>query len=177
MEAEHERKKAEIEGTKEQQVRQREILEKQHAVELIELNTKIENARRAAEKAALEHELTMAGLRADRGAERKVKERESQSDNRHKEVLDELREMQSSGPPARRSPCSTFGSGCRKCQSGGRALVSPEFNVSPSALARLGYHVDRQSLVQFRGTKRWRTESRLRCTRRNWSRATLGRRR
>ena len=28
-------------------------------------------------------------------------------------------------------------------------LVSPEFNVSPSALARLGYHVDRQSLVQF----------------------------
>jgi hypothetical protein len=73
---------------------QLQVLELRHRKELVQAETEIENAKRAAEKALLEHEATIARLRNDVEAAKLAKVREEESDQQHRELTERLAEMQ-----------------------------------------------------------------------------------
>jgi len=154
--AEYEKRKKQIESdlnlSDQERSHQLQLLEKRHRKELIEADTQIENARREAEKAALEHEATLARLRRDVEAMKHAEERDRQADERHQAVLKELDELKFTLSRLADLPENLLAQLADRdaCRSNAAAerIVSPEFGVSASALARLGFRVERQNLVE-----------------------------
>ncbi len=129
-----------------------QMLEKQHRRELIEADTQIMNARREAEKAALEHEVTLARLRQDADGVKQAAEREQQAAERHRAVVEELNELKTTLTTLADLPGNLLeklaGQNAEKANAAAERLVSPEFGISASSLAGLRFQVDRQSFVE-----------------------------
>jgi len=155
--AEYEKGKAQIESDRNLSERERphqlQMLEKRHRKELLEANTEIENARREAEKATLEHELTLARLRSDAEAVKRTETKEKEAEDHHKMVLQELGEMRAVLARLSDLPDNLLArladQDARKANEAAERVVSPEFGFVASTLARLGFQVDRQGLVQY----------------------------
>ena len=151
--AAYETSKAQIESDQrlsaQERLHQLQLLEKRHRKELLEADLEIENARRAAEKALLEHELALARLRKDAESAQRAEERENEADCRNKRVLQELSEMQAALARLPGDLLSQLaGRNAETANAAAEHLVSPEFNVPASVLARLGYRVEQQTLVE-----------------------------
>ena len=129
-----------------------QMLEKQHRRELIEADTQVMNARREAEKAALEHEVILARLRQDADGVKLAGEREQQAKERHRAVVEELNELKTTLTTLADLPGNLLeklaGQDAQKANAAAERLVSPEFGISASSLAGLGFQVDRQSLIE-----------------------------
>jgi len=155
--AEYEKRKAQIQSNLILSERQRshelQLLEKRHRKELIEADNEIEKARRAAEKATLEHELALARLRNDAEAVNQVRARAEEAEGRYKRVVQELGEMRAALAKLSDLPDNLLArladQDARKASEAAERVVSPEFGFAASTLARLGYRVERQSLVQY----------------------------
>jgi hypothetical protein len=152
--ADHEKRKVQIENdrivSKQERLHRHQLLEMEYQTELLRAKAEMENAQRDAEKAAWEHERT---LRNDCEFAKHADEREREGENRHRMVLQELERMRTDLAAIAALPDNLLAQladrDAKKANAAAERLVSREFDVSPSALARLGYHVDRQSLVQF----------------------------
>jgi hypothetical protein len=72
------------------------MLELRYRKEVIEAEKQVEDAKRAAEEASLEHVATMARLRNDAEAAKLATVREGEADRRHTEMAGRLAEMQRS---------------------------------------------------------------------------------
>jgi len=153
--ADYEKEKARIETdlrlSAEEKAHQLQLLEKQHRKELIEAETEIENAQRTAEKAALEHEVTMARLHHDTKAAKNAQVSEEEAERRHQEAMGQLAKMQKALERMAGLPGNLLaqlaGSDPRKAHVVAERLVSPEFGFSPETVAGLGYAVTPQLLV------------------------------
>jgi len=154
--AEYEKQKKQIESdlnlSDQERAHQLQLLEKRHRKELIEADTQIENARREAEKAALEHEATLARLRQDAEAVKHAEERDRQADECHQAVVKELDELKSALTKLADLPENLLArladQDARKANAAAERIVSPEFGISASTLAGLGFRVERQNLVE-----------------------------
>lgn len=155
--AAYEKGKAEIESEQNLSERERthqlQMLEKRHRKELLKADTEIENARREAEKATREHELTLARLRADVEAVKQVEDRDKEAEERHKAVIQELGDVRAALARLSDLPDNLLAQladrDASKANEAAERVVSPEFGFAASTLARLGYRVERQSLVQY----------------------------
>jgi hypothetical protein len=152
----YEKEKGRIEADKKlsdsERTHQLQLLELHHRKELLAAETDIENARRAAEQAALEHEVTLARLQKDLEATRKAEVRmvEAQTQNTALEkvlakantVLEQLGRI---GEPLLQQLVDRNSA---KAHQAAERLVSPEFGFNPTQLAMLGFPVVKQSFVE-----------------------------
>jgi hypothetical protein len=155
-EADYEKEKARIETDREltesDRTHQREVLELRHRKEVLAAEAEIENARRASELAALEHEVALARLRKDLGSASKAETRLAEAHSQHDAlsaalakataVLDQLSRI---GEPLLQQLVNTD---TKRAHQAAERLVSPEFGISASALAAMGFGVANQALVQ-----------------------------
>lgn len=138
--------------TESERTHQLQVLELRHRKELLTAEAEIENARRAAEQAALEHEVAVARLRKDLESASKAETRIAEAQEQHDTlsaalakataVLDQLGRI---GEPLLSQLAGRDG---EKANQAAERLVSPEFGISPAALAALGFGVANQALVQ-----------------------------
>jgi hypothetical protein len=151
---EEEKARIQVDGTLSDQERLHalQLLEKRHKKENIEADTEIENARRAAERAVLEHDLAVARLKKDAEAVAHAGEKRREIEDRHQEVLRELGEMRITLDKLADLPGNllaklgeTTGPAAHKTA---ERLTSPEFRIPAQSLARLGYDVSPQMFVQ-----------------------------
>ena len=154
--AEYEQRKRQIENDQnlsaQESANQLQLLEKRHRKELIEADTQIENARREAEKAALEHERQLARLRQDTAAVQQAQERSRQAEVQHTAALDELRGLTATLAKLADLPDNLLAKladrDAAKANAAAERVVSPEFGVSAAKLSGLGFPVERQNLVE-----------------------------
>jgi hypothetical protein len=143
----YEKRKSEIEQFETDRKHQLELLEMRYQKERLEESLKVETARRESEKAVADAERALA---RDEQSAKRAEDRERDAECRHETVLRELTEMREM---LMRLPGDLLAQlASRKPDIAHKAaerLVSPEFDVSPTALASLGYRVDRQSLIRF----------------------------
>ena len=157
----YEKEKGRIEADKQlsesERTHQLQVLELRHRKELLAAETEIENARRAAEQSALEHELAVARLRKDLESVSKAETRIAESREEHTalaaslaktaELLDRLN--RASEPLLQR----LAGKDLQKSNAAAERLVSPEFGFTASQLLGLGFSVPNQALVASLSTK------------------------
>ena len=131
---------------------QLQVLELSHRKELLDAETDIDNARRKAEQAALEHEVTIARLRHDLESARKAETRMSEVRNEcatFTEVMTKatilLKQLGGISEPLLQQLASKDST---QAYQAAERLSSPEFNISASTLATLGFGVEKQALVQ-----------------------------
>ncbi len=154
--AEYEKEKMRIEAdmalSEKERDHQLQLLERRHRKELIEADAEIANAHREAEKAAREHELTMARLRQDKEALLQAEARGKEAKDRHEAVLKEIDAMKSTLAEIADLPDNLLAQLAdrdeRKSNAAAERLVSKEFGVPASTLAALGFRVERQNLVE-----------------------------
>jgi hypothetical protein len=154
--AEYEQEKARVETdirTSQEEKKHRLLrLEKQHHKELIEAETEIENARRAAERIALQHELEVAKMRQDILAIAQTEQRQKEAEGRHQETVDRLatthQALDRIVATAEPLLAEMAGRDSMAAHQAAERLASPEFGISAKALEGLGYHVPRQALVE-----------------------------
>ncbi len=131
---------------------QLQLLEKKHRKELIEADTQIENARRDAEKAALAHERELARLRQDITAVQQSQERARQAETQHTAILEELRGFTATLAKLSDLPDHLLAKladrDAHTAHAAAERIVSPEFNLSASTLAGMGFHTQQQSLLE-----------------------------
>jgi len=155
-EAEYEKQKNQIKFdltlSDQERSHQLQLLEKLHRKELIEADTEIENARREAEKAVLEHEATLALLRQDADAVENAEERDRQAEEHHQLVVKELAELKLTLTKLADLPENLLAQladlDSRKASVAADRIVSPEFGISASLLTGLGFQVGRQNIVE-----------------------------
>ena len=124
--ADYQKRVAQIESdwslSEQEKQHQFQLLEKRHRKELLDADLEIENARRAAEQAVLEHEAALARLRQDAASAQQAEERENEADSRHQQVLRELsRDASGPRPSAGRYSLATGRPKREDGQYGGRA--------------------------------------------------------
>lgn len=128
-----------------------QLLETKHRTARLEAEMERENVRREAERAALEHEVRMAQLRRDMAALCDAEKSVEKMDARHSEVMHELESLKKTLTELSSLPehllAGMTGEDREQAHSIVERLISPEFGISPAALARLGFQVDRQSLI------------------------------
>ncbi len=154
--AEYETRKKQIESdlslSEQERAHQLQLLEKRHRKELIEADTQIENAQREAEKAVLEHEATLARLRQDAEAVKHAEERDREAEDCHETVMRELDDLRAALATLVELPDNLLAQLADQdagiANAAAERVVSPEFGVSASSLAELGFRVERQNLVQ-----------------------------
>ncbi len=154
--AEYEKQKCEIESdmklSESERSHQMQLLEKLHRKELIEADAQAEAARRDAEKAAMEHEIVLARLRHDAETVKEVEEQERLADDRYQEIVKEFSELKTTLEQIADLPGNVLAQlgalDARRANTAAERLVSPEFGISASKLAGLGFQVDRQSFVE-----------------------------
>ncbi len=154
--AEYEKRRKQIESdtalSDQEREHQLQLLEKRHRKELIEADTEIESARREAEKAALEHEATLARLRQDVDTVNLAEQRNRQAQEQHQAVMEQLDDLKVTLAKLADVPDNLLArladQDVRKANAAAERIVSPEFGVSASALAGLGFRVERQNLVE-----------------------------
>jgi len=154
--AEYEKEKKRIESdlalSEQERAHQLQLLERRHRKELIEADAEIASARREAERAALEHEATMARLRKDAEAVAQAEARDKEAEDRHQIVLKEIDSLKSTLAKLADLPDNLLAQladrDARRSNAAAERLVSPEFGISASALAALGFRVQRQNLVE-----------------------------
>ncbi len=155
--ADHENRIAKIQNdrrlSEEERMNQHQLLEMEYQTNLIRAKTEMENAQRDAEKAAWEHETALARERNDVQFAKHAEESECEAENRHKVVLQELERMRADLAAIAALPGNLLAQladrDAEKANAAAERLVSPEFNLSPGVLARLGYRVDQQGLMDF----------------------------
>ncbi|MEW6078692.1 MAG: DUF4384 domain-containing protein [Thermodesulfobacteriota bacterium] len=154
--ADYAKEKARIEAdrklSQKEQAHQLQVLELKHRKELLAAEAEMENARRAVEQAALEHEVTVARLRHDLKSVGEGETRLAEAHEQHAAlattlekataVLDQLGRI--SEPLLQQLVSRDSGDAHQAAE----RLVSPEFGVSAAALAALGFGVANQSLVE-----------------------------
>ena len=154
--AEYEREKTRVEAdirTFQEEKKHRLLrLEKQHHKEMIEAETEIENARRAAERVALQHELEVARMRQDLQAIAQTEQRQKAAEGRHQETADRLaathQALDRIVAVAEPLLAAMAGRDAQAAHQAAERLASPEFGISAKALEGLGFHVPRQALVE-----------------------------
>jgi len=154
--AEYEKEKKQIEAdlalSDQERAHRLQLLEKRHRKELIEADSEIQNARREAERAALEHEATLARLRQDVEALKQAEKRGQEAEDRHQAAMEELDALRSTLAKVAGLPDNLLAQladrDTRRANEAAERVVSPEFGVSASALAGLGFRVERQHLVE-----------------------------
>jgi hypothetical protein len=154
--AEYEREKTRVETdvrtSQEEKKHQLMRLEKQHHKEMIEAETEIENARRAAERIALQHELEVARMRQDLQAVAQAEQQQKAAEGRHQETVDRLAETHQTldriVAVAEPLLAALAGRDARAAHQAAERLASPEFGIPAKALEGLGFHVPRQALVE-----------------------------
>jgi hypothetical protein len=152
----YEREKARVEAdirTSQEEKKHRLLrLEKQHHKEMIEAETEIENARREAERIALQHELDVARMRQDLQGVGLTEQRQKEAEVRHHDALDRLavthQALDRIVAVAEPLLAALAGRDAQAAHQAAERLTSPEFGVSATALQALGYQVPRQALVQ-----------------------------
>lgn len=154
--ASYDKEKARIEDDLALSAKEREhqlqVLELRHRRDLIQANKEIEDAKRAAEKAAAEHMVVIGQLRHDAETVKTAKAREEEAQYRHKELVARLAgvegvlEKLAALPENLLARLADRDTG--RANATAERLVSPEFGISASALAVLGFRVERQSLVE-----------------------------
>ncbi len=121
--------------------------------ELLEAEQRVEEARRVADRAALEHELTMARLANDVAAETDAKQRRETAQQRQAVVEQRLGRARQAVADLGAAPPELLreltGHDARKAFQAAERLVSPEFRLPADALAGLGFAVGRQSFTQL----------------------------
>jgi hypothetical protein len=150
--AAYEKRKTQIEDdwrlSVQEKQHQLQLLEMRHRKEILDADLEIENVRREAERAVLEHELALSRLKGDQSV-KQAEDREREAECRHDTVLRELTELREM---LTRLPGDLLGqlaaTDADRANKAAERLVSPEFNVLPGTLARLGYRVDQQGLMQ-----------------------------
>jgi len=156
LRATYEAEKARIEAdrriSESEREHQLQMLELRHRKELLEAEQEIEEARRKSELATLQHELAVARLRKDRETldhvERRIEEVEkgyaslTAAIENASSVLEKLARL---GEPLLQQLTAADP---RRAHQAVERLTSPEFGVSPTALALLGYNVLNQTLVE-----------------------------
>ncbi len=156
VQTDYEKEKARIEADRKlseaERTHQLQVLELRHRKELLAAETEIENARRTAEQAALEHEVAVARLRKDLESASKAETRMAEAQEQHDAlaaaltkataVLDQL------GRISEPLLAQLAGRDEKVANQAAERLVSPEFGISASALAALGFGVANQALVQ-----------------------------
>jgi hypothetical protein len=153
--ADYEREKVRIEAdlslSEKERGHQLQVLELRHRKELIQAETEIENAKRAAEKASLEHEATIARLRNDVETAKLAKIKEEESDQQHRKLAERLAEMQrvletlAIGPE---NLLSQLADRDARRAHDARERVTQLSEVTASQLADLGFAVAPQLIVQ-----------------------------
>ena len=137
-----------------------ELLEMQYRKELLEAEREIEDARRAAERAALEHEVAMAKLRGNLRQAQLAEEQANAADKEHQQVLHQLEAARKflEELPKRLLTMLTMLADADPAvrHQAAERLVSPEFSVAPHYLATLGYPVTPQSAVGYLREKAYR---------------------
>lgn len=129
-----------------------ELLEKRHRKERLEADTALENAQREAERAALEHEATLARLRNDLEASERVEARNREMDARHDCMMAELATLKQmlghiAGLPG--NLLAQLAAGDQDAYAAAENLVSPVHNIPAGALAGLGFDVPRTRLTEL----------------------------
>ncbi len=151
---EDQKKQIESDGALSDQERghQLQLLEKRHRKELIEADTCIESARMEAEKVALEHEAMLARLQEDDAAVEAAEERGQKAEERHQAVVEELDQLNSTLTKLADLPENLLAQladqDSQRANAAAERVVSPEFGIPASALADLGFSVERQNLVE-----------------------------
>jgi hypothetical protein len=132
-------------------VQQLRVHELNHRSELMIAETEIENARRSAEKCALEHELSMARLRNDVERATIAQSRIDESEQRHEELVDALdkaHELLNKLKLDKSLLQELAGQNWAKANQAAERLVSSEFGFVPAQLEILGFPVVNQSFVE-----------------------------
>jgi hypothetical protein len=154
--ASYDKEKARIEADLALSAKEREhqlqVLELHHRRDLIQAEREVEDARRAAEKAAAEHVIAIGQLRHDRETVKTAAAREDKAQERHDEVVKRLAEMESVLARLAALPENLLARladrDVGKANAAAERLVSPEFGIPASALAGLGFRVERQNLIE-----------------------------
>ncbi len=153
--ARYDKEKARIEADLALSAKEREhqlqVLELHHRRDIIQAEKEIEDAKRAAEMAAAHHVVAIGQLRHDAETVKTAKAREEEAQHRHKEVVDRLAGVEGVLEKLAALPENLLARladrDASKANAAAERLVSPEFGISASALAVLGFRVERQSLV------------------------------
>ena len=131
---------------------QLQVLELHHRRDVIQAEKEIEDARRAAEKAAAEHMIVIRRLRQDAEAVKTAKAREEEAEQRHTEMVERLASIESVLEKLAALPDNLLARladrDASKANATAERLVSPEFGIPASALAGLGFRVERQRLIE-----------------------------
>jgi hypothetical protein len=154
--AEYEREKARVEAdirtSQEEKKHCLMRLEKQHHKEMIEAETEIENARREAERVALQHELDVARMRQDLQGIGQAEQRQKEAEGRHQEAVDRLavthQALDRIVAAAEPLLAALAGRDAQAAHQAAERLASPEFGISAKTLQNLGFQVPRQALVE-----------------------------
>jgi len=154
--AEYETRKKQIEAdldlSEQERMHQLLVLEKRHRRELLEADTEIENACREAEKAALEHEVTLAQLSQDAERMQNAEELEDLAQERHRALEQEFEGLNKTLTKLADLPEALLAQladrDARKANAAAERIVSPEFSIPAYELAGLGFRVDRQNLIE-----------------------------
>ncbi len=119
---------------------------------MIEAETEVENARRAAEHIALQHELEIARMRQDLQAIAQTEQRQKAAEDRHQETTDRLaathQALDRIVAVAEPLLAAMAGHDAQAAHQAAERLASPEFGISAKAIQGLGYDVPRQALVE-----------------------------
>lgn len=154
--AEYEKRKCEIQAdlklSESERLHQIQILEKKHRKELIEADAEVEAARRDAEKATMEHEVVLARMRRDAETVKQVEELDRMANKRYEELVQGYNELQKTLEKIADIPGNLLAQlsslDTQYAYAAAERLVSPEYSISASQLAGLGFQVDRQSLIE-----------------------------
>ncbi len=177
-ETEKSRIEADRQLTESERAHQLQVLELRHRKEVLAAETEIENARRAAEQAALEHELAKARLAQDIRTVESAEIRMAKAEQDHVQlmqvlnkaslVLEQLGRMQE---PLLQQLANRDRA---KADAAAEFLVSPSFGITPSALAALGFTVDRQRLVESLRSKAVNDGEIVSILKSNWTTRDIG---
>jgi len=131
---------------------QLQLLEKRHRQEVIDAELAIENARRAADHAALDHEVRMARSRNDLDSIELAEKRQAESDHRHDETMSVLSELGDTVKMLAELPNNLLKQLADREEPTAHAarerLTSPEFGVHPEQLEMLGFRSTPQFLEE-----------------------------
>jgi len=153
LEAAHNAEKSRIENDslldQKRQEEELAVLETQHHKKILEAEEELANARRASERAALEHQITMARLRNNHQAEDTAVARQEEADKHHQEMMAMLaktQELFNKRDEQREQLLKQLASQNSAHQAAER-LTSPEFGMSPQTLGLFGFKVPVQLFV------------------------------
>ena len=155
--SEYERQKQQIEAAfihdEKEREHQLQLIEKTHLEESIRADQAIENARREAERAAIEHEIALAQLRNDARRLEFIKTGEAKAEDRYQKVMEKFDELTSSLSTLAGLPENILAKIASRDQEKAyrtfERLISPEYGIPIITLMGLGFRLDKQNMIQI----------------------------